>query len=191
MADVQRYKLEKVNYKGTAAAAQAVAYRAARPQGLKNIATIKVQGLDAITASSVPPGAKGVTPRHSEQVVWEAVQGQVTAGRKIEWLYTEREPCGVAPGMRNCAAFVDGLLEKHGVAGGDTPVYYSFEYPDMNAVREIAAWYFENNVVETPEDAYEAAYDLWLAEHGDTKAALKEAQTQFTMPGPWGASTFK
>lgn len=189
---VQRYALTHVNYTGNGYSWQAVAMRAANPQGLKNIASIKLTGMDMVTASSIPPGPKGVTPKHSEQVVWEAVQGECTkGGRKVEWVYTEREPCGRGQGMKNCASFLDGLLRKHGAQGDQTPVYYSFNYPARGEVTLAAKWLFDQHVVDNEDDAYDAAYDLWISEHGDTKAMIAAAQQQFSMPGPWAAGQFK
>jgi hypothetical protein len=189
---VQRYGLAHVPYTGNERSWQAVAMRAASPQGLKNIASIKVTGRDLATASSIPPGPKGVTPKHSEQVAWEMVAPYVIGGAaRIEWVYTEREPCGKGPGMKNCAQFLDGLLRQYGVAGDHTPVYYSFNYPSPQEVRSVAEEYLRQGVVGNWDDAYDAAYDLWLQEHGDTKRMIAEAQQMFSQPGPWGAGTFK
>lgn len=189
---VQRYELAHVPYTGNERSWQAVAMRAASPQGLKNIASIKVTGRDLATASSIPPGPKGVTPKHSEQVVWEMVAPDVMSGKsRIEWVYTEREPCGKGPGMKNCALFLDGLLRQYGAAGDKTPVYYSFNYPSPQEVRSVAQYYVDQKVVDNWDDAYDAAYDLWLQEHGDTKRMIAEAQQMFGQPGPWGAGAFK
>jgi hypothetical protein len=188
---VQRYALSHVSYTGNEFSWQAVAMRAALPQGLKNLASIKLTGMDMVTASSIPPGAKGVTPKHSEQVVWEAVESECRSGRrKIEWLYTEREPCGKGPGMKNCAGFLHGLLHSYGAQGDKTPVYYTFNYPPLSDVAVVVKQLLADGVVDNEDDAYDAAYDLWISTHGDTKAAIAEAQKSFQMPGPWGASAF-
>ncbi len=186
---VQRYALTHTAYTGNAFSWQAVALRASSPHGLKNIASIKLTGKDLVTASSIPPGPKGVTPKHSEQVVWEAVAGEVTSGaRQIEWVYTEREPCGRGPGMKNCAQFLTGLLARYGVAGNATPVYYSFNYPSVREVTDVAKMLVQQGVVGNEDDAYDGAYDLWIQEHGETKQMIAEAQKMFSQPGPWGAS---
>ena len=124
---------------------------------MKNIVSIKLSGMDMVTASSIPPSKKGLMPKHSEQVVWERVQDEVAKGRKIEWVYTEREPCGKGPGMKNCAAFLNDLLAKYGAQGDQTPVYCSFLYPSSQEVREVAAYFLQQGVIETEDDAYNAA----------------------------------
>jgi Xanthomonas XOO_2897-like deaminase len=190
---LQRYVLQHVAYKGNEYSASAVALRAAESQGLKNVATIKVTTRDAITKESIPPGKKGVTPKHSEQVCWEAVKPDVeNVGNpaKIQWLYTEREPCGQAQGQRNCRHFLDGLLNLHGAHGAFTPVYYSFNYPDNRELEAAAKALFSQGVVANTDEAYEAAADAWLGEHAETKQQISEAQLGFSQPGPWGASQF-
>ena len=58
-----------------------------------------------------------------------AIGTDLEDGKKIEWLYTERQPCGIAPGHANCTKYLIDWLEEHGTRGIMTPVFYSFEYP--------------------------------------------------------------
>jgi hypothetical protein len=149
---------------------------------------------DAVTKESIPPGKKGVTPNHSEQVCCEAIKADVEDPRKqakIQWIYTEREPCGQAQGQRNCRQFLHGLLNTHGAQGGNTPVYYSFNYLDNSELQRAAEHVLSEGIAGNTDDAYELAADLWLGEHADTKQQISEAQEGFSQPGPWGASQFK
>lgn len=102
--------------------------------GARNLATICLTNDHKVTKESIPPGKKGVTPIHSEANAWGTLKSstQFTRTMRIKWVYTERYPCGFNPGMRNCYGLLEGVLKDWGDAGLDTPVYFTYEYPDTS-----------------------------------------------------------
>jgi len=123
--------LSKIEY-GHEITREAEAMRQHQAHGGKNIATICLTNGLKFTRSSIPAGPPGVSPKHSEAAAWEALNasGALAGNMRISWVYTERYPCGHNPGMRNCYGLLEGILKSHGAAGLDTPVYFTYEYPD-------------------------------------------------------------
>lgn len=143
----------------------------------RNLASICMSGPIAalhnkiFTASSVPAGKGVAHPMHSERAVWALVEtvmedvplqkmGQV----KIQWLYTEREPCGVRPGHQNCTAFLTKLLKQYGASGLATPIYYSFDYPDNRVIADLLAYYNGELKLNLAKDDVEGLAELALKE---------------------------
>jgi hypothetical protein len=96
-----------------------------------------LEGEQVIVGSSLPNEHK-----HSEVVAIEGLSQALDANNKyavINWLYTERAPCGIGPGMANCTQYLDSFFnsyrtcKKLGVGAARvedrTPVFYSFQYP--------------------------------------------------------------
>ena len=97
-------------------------------------------GEAVIIASSFPDEQK-----HSEVKTMEGLSQVLDSENKfalIQWLYTERAPCGSGPGMANCEAYLEIVFKKYyknylklgsGAVrvkdGVDTPVFYSYQYP--------------------------------------------------------------
>jgi hypothetical protein len=134
--------------------------RRTRSQQGKNVATICLTNGREFTRPSIPPGPPGVTPQHSEQAVWEAVwfSGELSRNNRIVWVYTERYPCGFNPGMRNCYGFLEGILTTYGAHGIDTPVYYTYEYPDTSHMLFTLRWclaFYEECLKQSPADQQE------------------------------------
>jgi hypothetical protein len=123
--------LHKVEY-DNAIAKEAAAMRTHQAYGGKNIATICLTNDVKVTEASIPPGAPGVTPKHSEVVAWESLEasGNLAGKIRIKWIYTERYPCGHNAGMRDCYSLLESIMKDHGETGLDTPVYFTYEYPD-------------------------------------------------------------
>lgn len=97
----------------------------------RNYAVIEMTGPDGethyVVDSSVPPGEKNVSGRHSEKHLLDWVD-RVNEGKsanqqyKPTGLYTEREPCGQGAYHAKCS---DQLSQR---LGADVPVYYSTTY---------------------------------------------------------------
>jgi hypothetical protein len=149
-----------------------------------------------------PVGLNAPT-RHSEKACWDAIQSKFLVGiradnflqphlhdhpedkaqfkgkmlkAKVLWVYTEREPCG--PDNANCTRLLEDILEKHGIHGQGTPVYYSFYWPDT---RNFAA-----GPPVTAEEV--AAYARTYRKFGTAAVRVLDqwlnAQTQFPAPDP-------
>jgi len=150
---VQPYVLERVDWESSDKATKARELRGGKMVGSavggRNIATVSVEG-KLFTNTSQPP-AKGVAPAHSEARVLNDIQDELKRGHKIDWVYTEREPCGTRSGHRHCDALLQNTLRQHGSKGDGTKVYYSFDYPDNESLRKLVDYY--RSIGLTPADA--------------------------------------
>lgn len=115
------------------------------PIGGRNLAVLCFTGTwfvgeAVIIASSFPNEQK-----HSEVKTFEGLSQQLDSKNKlalIQWLYTERAPCGAGPGMANCNNYLEIVFNSYyenfkmlgtGAVrvkdGIKTPVFYSYQYP--------------------------------------------------------------
>lgn len=119
-----------------------------------------------------------VTGLHSEQDAYENFGKECEKlrvnGLKIVFLYTERAPCGIGPGMKNCTGFLEKWL------GCEIPVLYRYDYPSGGATETnaILAEIEESGLQIFGSDGVQENGREWLLELGKwdrerTTAALK------------------
>lgn len=115
------------------------------PIGGRNLAVLCFtgnwfNGEEVIVASSFPNEKK-----HSEVKTMEGLSQALDSENKhalIQWLYTERAPCGSGPGMADCEKYLKLIFEKCSKSilklgsgavsvkdGVNTTVFYSYQYP--------------------------------------------------------------
>jgi hypothetical protein len=73
--------------------------------------------------------------KHSEEVLMECYEAEVGSNGKILWVYTELRCCGSGRGMKQCRYKIEPFLKEYGKNREDTPVYYSFCYPEGDTER--------------------------------------------------------
>jgi hypothetical protein len=162
-------------YKGTVA-----------PIGGKNLAILWYKEGTAdlyILASSDPSSHKHSEPRVFGKLL-ELYPGDRIRNISLVCLYTEREPCGVGRGMADCYSYLVRMLAeldvrqaRHGINTGATatPIYYTYDYPSDQSVREIMAYHRVAGISDEPgcltiADFYQ---ELALEERQAANVALK------------------
>lgn len=95
------------------AAAYAARFGGPNKKSGKNVASLKLSTGAVLTEWSDPGQNK-----HSEAVLL----AKVSDLKQIEWLYTERMPCGHGPGLKDCRGLLNANL------GSAVPVYFTAPY---------------------------------------------------------------
>ncbi len=91
------------------------------PEGV-NVATFKLDDGTHVTMCS-----ENVSRNFcAEQALHEDILRDLAEGKKIQWIFTEREPCG--PNLHDCSSRLQRLIDDHGAA--NCKVYYMWSYPD-------------------------------------------------------------
>ena len=112
-------------------AAHAIAFRARyaqwcvlmggdNPQAV-NVATFKLDDGTHVTMCSENVSRSFC----AEQALHDDILPDLKQGKKIQWIFTEREPCGHE--LHNCSDRLQLLIDNHGVVG--CKVYYIWSYP--------------------------------------------------------------
>lgn len=106
-----------------------------------NLMTAKYKGEDQrshyITTRSVPNTSKkdfNLDPGHSEER-YKGLRDQFEEKHNLkpehlEWVASEREPCGEGPGLNNCRSTLQGMQIP------DNKIYFASEYPDGKDMKE-------------------------------------------------------
>jgi hypothetical protein len=152
------------------------------PVGGKNIAVLEytVNGkYDYILTVSDVNASK-----HSEPLIFEELFKTYNSLEKLKcvrlnWLYTERAPCGVGRGMRNCHGYLRKTLADlathfgMGYSALNMPVYFTYHYPSDEECRLIAGSQkeFEDATCLSLKDYY---YQVAKEERQKVTAQLKQ-----------------